>query len=464
MSSNETNSSEVLLPPDQQTMILLGPSGQANITLPVGQVDTLYQAMFSQAINYGSQIGACFIMLTVLLVMTPKARFKRAPTIIYISALTLGMIRALLLALFYPSSWLELYTATTGDVQFVAKVDYNVQVAANSIGIPITILVETALFLQAWSMLQLWPRIWKIPAVLLSFALVITTIGFNFAVSILQSLYVIYGFDPNPKVWVRKTYLGLVTASISWFCFLFISRLAIHMWSTHSILPSLKGLNAMDVLVITNGLLMLIPGKPKPPHVDPFNSFTRSNPLTPAAVLFTGLQWGEFVNFESGSLTMTSVIVILPLGTLVAQRLANPSSSYVSNAGVSSAASASGASKRRLLSHGHTNRTHGSTVPDSPLQPNGKGTTTTGVTSQISSAASSPMVGSEKSRGRGGGYGYPTDNIDAELARIDGDEHGEDLEQGQGVRMTRSIQRSVEHIGDAAANSGTAKAQGTGDL
>ena len=74
------------------------------------------------------------------------------------------------------------------------------------------------------------------------------------------------------------------------------------------------------------------------------------------------------------------------------------------------------------------------------------------------------MVGSEKSRGRGGGYGYPTDNIDAELARIDGDEHGEDLERGQGVRMMRSIQRSVEHIGDAAANSGTAKAQGTGDL
>lgn len=132
---------------------------------------------------------------------------------------------------------------------------------------------------------------------------------------------------------------------------------------------------------------------------------------------------------------MTSVIVLLPLGTLTAQRLANPSSYPVSAADTS--ASAGGVSKRRLLSRG----TRGSAIPDSPLQPNG----TTGVISQVSSAASSP-VESEKPRA------YPMDNIDAELARIDGREGDADLEQG--VRMTRSIQRSVERIRDVDTTGG----------
>lgn len=41
-------------------------------------------------------------------------------------------------------------------------------------------------------------------------------------------------------------------------------------------------------------------------------------------VIFAGLEFGSFTAFESGSLTYTSVVIVLPLGTLVAQRLANP--------------------------------------------------------------------------------------------------------------------------------------------
>lgn len=55
----------------------------------------------------------------------------------------------------------------------------------------------------------------------------------------------------------------------------------------------------MDVLIITNSILMLIP------------------------VLFAGLEFLDpATGFESGSLTQTSVVIVLPLGTLVAQRIA----------------------------------------------------------------------------------------------------------------------------------------------
>jgi pheromone alpha factor receptor len=43
------------------------------------------------------------------------------------------------------------------------------------------------------------------------------------------------------------------------------------------------------------------------------------------SAFFAGLEYGPWTAYEFGSLTYTSVVVMLPLGTLAAQRLANPS-------------------------------------------------------------------------------------------------------------------------------------------
>lgn len=50
--------------------------------------------------------------------------------------------------------------------------------------------------------------------------------------------------------------------------------------------------------------------------------------LTPgrSTAFFAGMQFGSWTNFEAGSLANTLTIIVLPLGTLVAQRLSsNPS-------------------------------------------------------------------------------------------------------------------------------------------
>lgn len=49
-------------------------------------------------------------------------------------------------------------------------------------------------------------------------------------------------------------------------------------------------------------------------------------------VIFAGLEWGHFPNFEAASLTQSSVAIILPLGTLAAQQITkNGSLAYISN-------------------------------------------------------------------------------------------------------------------------------------
>jgi hypothetical protein len=119
-------------------------------------------------------------------------------------------------------------------------------------------------------------------------------------------------------------------------------------------------------------------------------------------------------------------MIILPLGTLVAQRLANPHwfNSQESNVAMSNAA---GPSKRPLMGSGTpSNGTNGASFQG---QDRGGGVLTSHVFSR------GPMAGINEK-----GSGYHANEVDAELARIDND----DLERGNGVRVARSIERHVE--------------------
>ena len=245
--------------PQQQVITLVGSDGQTSIPVPVPYIDFLFSQGFASEINYGTQIGASIMMLLVLILMTPRNRFSRIPTLVNILGLILSIIRCVLLSLFFTSSWFEFYTVTSGDYTYVATVDYNISVVATALSVPIIILIEAALAIQAWSMIKLWPSVYKWSSVAVSAGLVMTTIAFKFVTVVMQSLFIVWG-TPLSR-WARVVDLALSTTSISWFCFLFIVRLVIHMYTHRSILPSAKGLSAMEVLVMTNGVLMLIPGE-----------------------------------------------------------------------------------------------------------------------------------------------------------------------------------------------------------
>ncbi|KAH8887848.1 hypothetical protein GQ53DRAFT_725580 [Thozetella sp. PMI_491] len=293
MSDNTTD-----FDPQTQVIILLAADGVTPIPIPLSYINWLYLQGFASEINYGSQIGASFIMLLVVLLMTPRNRFARTPTLINLAGLATNLVRCLLLSVFFTSSWMDFYTVMSGDITFVLQNDFLVSLVATAFGIPVLVLIEVALAVQAWSLIKLWPGVYKWPTTAISALVAFGSVALKLVDVIVQCRFIVHGGD-LPR-WPRVADLALSTASISWFCFLFMIRLVLHMYTHRSILPSAKGLSAMEVLVMTNGVLMLIP------------------------VLFAGLEWGTFVNFESGSLTHTSVFIVLPLGSLVAQRIANP--------------------------------------------------------------------------------------------------------------------------------------------
>jgi pheromone alpha factor receptor len=253
----DTSSSTDYFSVFNQTFVLLGPDGITQYPVTVDMVDMTYHAAIATQANYGSQIGATVMMLLVCLIMTPKSKFARIPTLINIAALAFNLIRVVMLVWYPASAWFEFYIIMTGDISTIARSNYNTSAVATFFSIPVTILMLCALGIQAWTMVQLWPRAVKAGAMGVSALVVVVAVGFKIADSIYQALWILNSVQA-PR-WVRQVDLACSAASICYFCFLFNIRLLIHMWSNHSILPSVKGLSAMEVLVMTNGILMFIP-------------------------------------------------------------------------------------------------------------------------------------------------------------------------------------------------------------
>lgn len=241
------------------TVQVLGPDGLSLVNTTIADIDALYSLVITQSINLGSQMGAIFIMLVVVLVMTPKARFKVLPTMLSIAALVFHLIRTTFLTIYNVSHWNRFSTLIVGDYSAITRIDYNTSVVATVFGIPVTILIEMALIVQAWSMIRLWPKTYRLIVGFISFAIVLTTIAFDFALVVVQVRFILW--EIMNIDWLISAFYIIFTTSISWFCFLFIIRLVIHMWEKRSILPSIQGLNPMDALVMANGVLMVIPSK-----------------------------------------------------------------------------------------------------------------------------------------------------------------------------------------------------------
>lgn len=244
-----------------------------NLTLPNGQMEpvSLAEVDFNttkiviRCTGYGVEIGASLVMLAVIFTMTPKTKFWRFPTYLNIVALCNNVIRVILLAIYFDSSWVTFYALYSGDYNYVTHTDYANSVASTAMTVPQNILMMAALMLQAWSMIKLWPNAYRLAILVWSLVMVLLEIGFMGASAAYQIIQL--GLPPAEGyeliiryVWVRYCFLGLEVTCICWFCALFMSKLIVHLWKNRSFLPTTKGLGAMDALVMTNGVLMLIPG------------------------------------------------------------------------------------------------------------------------------------------------------------------------------------------------------------
>ncbi|CEI66586.1 hypothetical protein FVEN_g10214 [Fusarium venenatum] len=298
--------------PFTQNVTFFAPDGKTEISIPVAAIDQVRRMMVNTTINYATQLGACLIMLVVLLVMVPKEKFRRSFMILQIASLVIACCRMLLLSIFHSSQFLDFYVFWGDDHSRIPRSAYAPSVAGNTMSLCLVVSVESMLMSQAWTMVRLWPNMWKYIIAGISLAVSIMAISVRLAYTIIQNNAVLKLEPAYHMFWLIKWTVIMNVASISWWCAIFNIKLVWHLISNRGILPSYKTFTPMEVLIMTNGILMIIP------------------------VIFASLEWAHFVDFESASLTLTSVAVILPLGTLAAQRIANSAPNSANSTGASS--------------------------------------------------------------------------------------------------------------------------------
>jgi pheromone alpha factor receptor len=231
------------------------------VPLPLPFLTYMFHYGYSVCISYGTQLGACIVMLLVALTMTPRIKFARVTTLINIASLLVGIVRITLLATYFVGDSTDFYNLFSGDYRYVNPAETARNVAATSMAVPQLVLILAALIIQAWSMMKLWEPIYRWVAMAVSTVLAVVTLAFKITSTVIQARYIEHAIDDlDPYVWVRKVDLSMYATSIAWFCFMFNVRLIVHMWEHRKFLPSSKGLNPMEVLVMTNGILMLVPG------------------------------------------------------------------------------------------------------------------------------------------------------------------------------------------------------------
>ncbi|KAF9882416.1 hypothetical protein CkaCkLH20_00452 [Colletotrichum karsti] len=286
--------------PYRQAFELVTGDGR-HLQIDVEIVNIVYQENIGICINYGSQIGASFMMLLTIIAMTPSIKLIKVSLWIHILTLIASTIRMTLLAAYFTSNWNNFYSTWTGDYSRITAGDFHRSVATETISLILLILVQISLGIQAWALVNLLPGCWKWFFTGLSFFISTAAVAWRMAFTAIQIEAILLITLPNPD-WIRyqSTIIGAV--SIFYYCALFNIKLLIHLVKNRGILPTRQGLSAMEVLVITNGLLMMIPA------------------------VFASLEWGHWTNFESASVTYTSVVVFLPLGTLVASRISGNTS------------------------------------------------------------------------------------------------------------------------------------------
>ena len=250
--------------PSSQLISFTGPNG-TTMSIPMNVVDINTHVAINTCINYGTQLGASIMMLLVVLAMNPTAKLLRAYTAVQVAALAVNVVRMVLLCLYWPSPFWDFYPRFTGDYASVPLSEYRVSAAANTLSLVVHVLFEACLIMQAWAMVNLWPSPWKWAAAASSALISLATIGFRFAFCVIQNMAIFSNHNPNSNNWVPQAAISTAAASIFWYCALFNMQLVTHLVKNRTFLPRTSGLTPMEALAVSNGILMVIPGKRHPP-------------------------------------------------------------------------------------------------------------------------------------------------------------------------------------------------------
>ncbi|KAL8820657.1 MAG: hypothetical protein Q9191_007468 [Dirinaria sp. TL-2023a] len=275
----------------------------------MGELDASALYNVKSSITYASQLGASLLLLIVLLLLTKPD--KRRSLIFILNALTLSVnfIRNILLCVYFTSPWSEIYAAFAQDFSRVRRTDYANSVGAAVLSLLMLILVEVSLILQVRVVCVTLRKAYRDGLFIVSILVALMAIGFRFTLCVVNSARILKDEIMIPIQTLASNTNITTTASICWFCAIFVTKLGIALQARRKL--GLAQFGPMQIIFIMGCQTLVIPGKSQQASFQACRIKTDS--ILPA--LFSILQY--FVDSpELASLVMTLVAIFLPLSSL----------------------------------------------------------------------------------------------------------------------------------------------------
>lgn len=242
----------------KQNVTFLAADGITEINTPMGEINHYIFENSKQCILFGSQMGACIIMAIVLVVLTSSKKRLQPLFLLNLASLVLGFLRALFLALYFVSQWVEFYNQYSRDYTDLSSSTYRTSVVATLFPVLMTITINGSLIIQAHAVCKIMDKKFAIPLVGASIIVVLLTIGFRFALCV-TNIQAIVGAVVLEAQYLRTATLVTSTLSIWWFSLLFIYKLIFTMYTRFR--NGWKRWGAFRILSIMAGCTMIIPCK-----------------------------------------------------------------------------------------------------------------------------------------------------------------------------------------------------------
>ncbi|KAJ4305555.1 pheromone alpha factor receptor [Kalmusia sp. IMI 367209] len=173
--------------PYTQEFILLASDG-SSFTTTMGEINFLRQYGIRIAINWATQIGACGILLLVLLLLTKREKRNSSIFIMNALCLILNTIRSILQCLWLTTSFFHPYALVSGDFSRVTASDRANSIASNTLMLILVACILVSLSMQVWVVSITAQRLqrWIIMSITTLVALI--AIGYRFAVTVISNM------------------------------------------------------------------------------------------------------------------------------------------------------------------------------------------------------------------------------------------------------------------------------------
>lgn len=256
--SSATNSS---FDPYTQPVTIYLADGVTPTTFLLSDLDFISYYTHTRCINYSSQMGACFVMFFVLLVLTKESKRRTSMFILNILSLVFGFFRALLLTIYFVSPWNRVYPEFSGDYSSIPRSAFASSIASTVFPVLMTITVNMSLVIQAYTVCKNMNihSIYRHAIVLLSCLVLLTAVGFHFIQMVTNSMAIMAAESFSSKQWVMTGALATETASIWFFSIIFTGKLVWTLVTRR--MMGWKQWSGVRILAAMGGCTMLIPCK-----------------------------------------------------------------------------------------------------------------------------------------------------------------------------------------------------------